>query len=153
VPALRDAFTSGRDAGTVSKAPEGRTGEHPASSFGNGAAWVRDVLAPAIARGNAELEPENVAFRLDLNLDPQSTNHAHADVWLTEAGEGERAVGPKYSINVIGGKTVWLYRPGVPGHILGTLDQCGPEAIQELLGKAAGEFGKQIGKLRRVGSE
>jgi hypothetical protein len=64
VPALRDAFTSGRDAGTVSKAPEGRTAEHPASSFGNGAAWVRDVLVPAIARGNAELEPENVAFQL-----------------------------------------------------------------------------------------
>jgi hypothetical protein len=31
---------------------------------------VRDVLVPAIARGNAELEPENVAFQLDLNLDP-----------------------------------------------------------------------------------
>jgi hypothetical protein len=153
VPALRNTFRNARDGGeTVSKVPEGPATEHPAALFANGATWVRNVLVPAIAQGNAELQPENVAFHLDLNLDAQSTNHPHADLWLAEAGEGERerAVGPKYSINVIGGKTVWLYRPGVPGHILGTLDECGPDAIQELLGKAADEFGKQIGKLRRV---
>jgi hypothetical protein len=78
VPALRDAFTRGRtDAGTVSQDPE-----HPGASFENGAAWVRDIVVPAIERGNTQLEPENIAFRYDLNLDPRSTNHAHADVWL-----------------------------------------------------------------------
>jgi hypothetical protein len=147
VPALRDAFISGRRHSRIDpKAGKDQTAKHKASSFQNGAEWVRDVLVPAIECGNAELAPENVAFRLDLNLDPRSTNHAHADVWLTELGEGERAAGPKYSINVIGGRTVWLYRPGVPGYVLGTLEQCGPDAIQEMLGKAAAEFGKQLGR-------
>ena len=144
---LRDDFLSGRlHPGGASNAREGQTAEHAASPFQNGAEWVRDVLVPAIERGNAELQPENVAFRLDLNLDPQSTNHAHADFWLTEMGEGQRAIGPKYSVNVIGGQTVWLYKPGTPGRVLGNLEQCGLEAIQELLCNAAAEFGKQVGE-------
>jgi hypothetical protein len=98
--------------GAVPKAREGQTAEHAASAFQEGAAWVREVLGPAIERGNAELKPENVAFQLDVNLDPRSTNHAHADFWLSEMGEGQRAVGPKCSINVVGGQTVWLYKPG-----------------------------------------
>jgi hypothetical protein len=150
VPALRDAFTRGR--GHFRMDPKPRADEaagHPASAFRNGTEWVRNVLVAAIERGNAELQPENVAFRFDLNLDSRSTNHAHADLWLTEMGEGECAVGPKYSINVIGGRTVRLYRPGVPGHILGTLEECGPETIQQLLGKAAEEFGKQLGTTAR----
>jgi hypothetical protein len=80
-------------------------------------------------------------LQLDLNLDPRSTNHAHADFWLSELGEGQRAVGPKYSVNVLGGKNVWLYKPGAPGRDLGTLDRCGPDAIQTLLQDAAQEFG------------
>jgi hypothetical protein len=141
VPALRDAFTRGR----LRPGAAGQTAEHAASPFQNGAEWVQDVLAPAIERGNAELRPENVAFRLDLNLDPRSTNHAHADFWLSEMGEGQGVVGPKYSINVIGGTTVWLYKPGEPGRILGTVEQCGPEVIQELLRNAAEEFGELVG--------
>src|ERR1700754_178183 len=88
--------------------------DHPAASFRDGAEWVRRVLVPTIDQSNAELQPVDVAFQLDLNLDPRSTNHAHADFWLSELGEGQRAVGPKYSINVLGGKNVWLYKPGVP---------------------------------------
>ena len=151
--ALSDALVSGRD----HPRPDPIAHADPAPGqvdhlFASGAAWVREVLVPAIERGNAELQPENIAIRLDLNLDPRSTNHAHADFWLTETREGERPVGAKCSINVIGGQTVWLYRPGLPGQILGTINQCGPEKIQELLGKAATDFGKQIGTLRRVGS-
>ena len=67
-------------------------------SFQAGADWVRQVLEPAIKQGNADLGPAQVSFQLDVNLDPQSTNHAHADFWLTENREGQPAVGPKYSI-------------------------------------------------------
>jgi hypothetical protein len=102
-------------------------------SFASGAVWVCKVLVPAIERGNAELQPENIAVRLDLNLDPRSTNHAHVDFWLTETREGKRAAGQKCSINVIGNQRVWLYRPGLPGQIFGTINQCGPEKIQSVL--------------------
>ena len=143
VPALRDAFMNGREwAGERSKAADGPGSDHPASTFRDGADWVRRVLVPTIDRGNAELQPVHVAFQLDLNLDPRSTNHAHADFWLSELGEGQRAVGPKYSINVLGGQHVWLYKPGAPGRDLGTIDRCGPDAIQTLLQDAAEELGR-----------
>jgi len=152
VPALRDAFTTGRGHfGTAPRAREDQSAKGPGSSFKNGAEWVSNILIPAIEQRNAELQPENVAFQLDLNLDPRSTNHAHADFWLAEMGEGQRAQGPRYSINVIGGQTVWLYKPGVPGHVLGTLEQCGLDAIGELLRRAAEEFGKQLGKTTAQG--
>src|SRR5215204_2248130 len=100
VPALRDAFTTGRGHfGTAPRAREDQPAKDPGSSFKNGAEWVSNILIPAIEQGNAELQPENVAFQLDLNLDPRSTNHAHADFWLAEMGEGQRAQGPRYSIN------------------------------------------------------
>ena len=93
--ALRDAFMNGRErARARSKTADGPPAEHPASTFGDGAEWIRQVLVPAIDRGNAELQPLHIAFQLDLNLDPRSTNHAHADFWLSELGEGQRAVGP-----------------------------------------------------------
>jgi hypothetical protein len=82
---------------------------------------------------NAELQPVHIAFQLD---------HAHADFWLSERGEGQRAVGPKYSVNVLGGQNVWLYKPGAPGLDLGIFDRCGPDAIQRLLQDAAEEFGR-----------
>jgi hypothetical protein len=97
---------------------------------------------PAIDRANAELQPVHIAFQLDFNLDLRSTNHAHADFWLSERGEGQRAVGPKYSVNVLGGQNVWLYKPGAPGLDLGIFDRCGPDAIQRLLQDAAEEFGR-----------
>jgi hypothetical protein len=84
----------------------------------------------------------HIAFQLDLNLDPRSANHPHADFWLSERGEGQRAVGPKYSVNVLGGQNVGLYKPGAPGRDLGILDRCGPDAIQTLLQDAAEEFGR-----------
>jgi hypothetical protein len=113
VPGLRDAFTNGREwAGQRSKPADG---QRTASTFRNGAEWVRRVLIPAIERGNPELQPEHVAFHLDVNLDPRSSNYAHADFWLSEIGEGQRAVGPKHSINILGGQSVWLYKTGGPG--------------------------------------
>ena len=144
MPALRDAFMNGRELGRRALGSGGRTGSGPppASTFQVGAEWVRQVLVPAIERGNAELQPVHVAFKLDLNLDPRSTNHAHADFWLSELGEGQRAVGPKYSINVLGGQNVWLYKPGVPGRELGNVDRCGLDEIETLLQDAAEEFGR-----------
>ena len=61
---------------------------------------------------------------------------------LQAQSSGQRAVGPKYSVNVLGGQNVWLYKPGAPGRDLGTLDRCGPDAIQTLLQDAAVEFGR-----------
>lgn len=143
VPALRDAFMNGREwAGERRKAAGGPEADHPsAPTFQAGAEWVRRVLVPAIERANTELQPVDVAFRLDRNLDPRSTNHAHADFWLSELGEGQRAVGPKYSINVLGGQNVWLYKPGVPGQDLGNVDRYGLDEIEMLLQDAAEEFG------------
>ena len=146
MPALRDAFTAGRShSGKAAAVRHDEPVKQEQTSFQNGAEWVSNMLIPAIERANAELQPENIAFRLDLNLDPRSTNHAHADFWLTELHDGQRAQGPRYSINVIGGQTVWIYKPGVPGGILGTLERCGSDAIADLLRKAAEEFGKQLG--------
>ena len=142
MPALRDAFMNGREwGGERRKAAGGPEADHPsAPTFQAGAEWVRRVLVPAIERANTELQPVDVAFKLDLNLDPRSTNHAHADFWLSELGEGQRAVGPKYSINVLGGQNVWLYKPGVPGQDLGNVDRYGLDEIEMLLQDAAEEF-------------
>jgi hypothetical protein len=149
VPALRDAFRAGRNHSDIAGAGRNnQPAKRPEASFQDGASWVRGALVPAIEQANAELKPEGIAFRLDLNLDPRSTNHAHADFWLTELGEGQRTQGPRFSINVIGGQTVWLYKPGAPGGILGTLEQCGPDAIAELL-RAAAEIGEQVGRTAR----
>ena len=140
--ALCDAFMNGRErARARPKTADGPQAEHPASTFGDGAEWIRQVLVPAIDRGNAELQPLHIAFQLDLNLDPRSTNHAHADFWLSELGEGQRAVGPKYSINVLGGKMSGCTSPVRRGGISAPLDRCGPDAIQTLLQDAAEEFG------------
>ena len=144
---ISDAFLKaqkGRD-----DMPARKQESHENDLFGRGVDWVQNVLVPAINKGNEELRQHDIAFRVDLNLDRRSTNHAHADFWLSEISSPQPVNGPRYSINVIGGRTVWLYRPGVPGHILGTLEECGPEAIQQLLGKAAEEFGKQLGTTAR----
>ena len=143
MPALRDAFMNGREwAGERRKATGGPEAAQPsAPTFQTGAEWVRRVLVPAIERANTELQPVDVAFNLDLNLDSRSTNHAHADFWLSELGDGQRAVGPKYSMNVLDGQNVWLYKPGVPGRDLGNVDRYGPEEIELLLQDAAEEFG------------
>jgi hypothetical protein len=143
VSAVRDAFTRGWSHSRGPASP--RAG--PASAFQNGAAWVAQVLVPAIEQANAELEPEHVAFRLDLNLDPQSTNHAHADFWLAELDDGRRAPGLRYSINVIDGQSVWLYKPGEPGRALGTVGECDADLVGDLLRGAAEEFGEQIGSI------
>ena len=140
---LQDAIKRGNDqARNRSSTQDADTRAH---AFQDGAHWVQQVLIPAISEGNAELEPEHVAFQLDLNLDPRSTNHAHADFWLSEIKEGQRAVGPRYSINVLGGRNVWLYKHGAPGRELGTIARCGSAEIRALLLEAAEEFGRAIG--------
>jgi hypothetical protein len=118
-------------------------------TFESGAQWVRRILTPAIEQANTDLKPEDVGIQLDVNLDPRSTNHAHADFWLSELGDGHRAVGPKYSVNVVGGQIVWLYKAGAPGRVLGTVGRCGPDDIQALLRDAAEEFGTIIGQRTR----
>jgi hypothetical protein len=143
---LRDALRNGR---ALSR-PQRDTGsgsdkEGPQSSFRTGATWVRDVLVPAIERANAELSADGVAFRLDLNLEPESTNHAHADFWLSELGEGHRASGPKHSLNVIDGETVWLYKTGAQGRRLGDVGDLTLDQVEALLREAAEEFGKIVG--------
>jgi hypothetical protein len=147
VSALRDAFVKAKDQShaslTVRQTP---AAGQAVASFEKGARWVRDVLFPAIESGNEALEGENVTFQLDVNLNPRSTKHAHADFWMAQTGEGQRANGPKYSINVIGGQTVWLYRPGAPRQVLGTIDQCDGKKMQDLLEMAAAEFGEQLGQ-------
>jgi hypothetical protein len=113
--ALREAFRSGcgpRETPSIdTQADKGTPGE---GTFEVGAAWVGKVLSPEVDRANFELEPEKVALRLDVNLDPRSTNHAHADLWFCELGEGHRRTGAKYSLNVVNRK-VWLYKTGAPG--------------------------------------
>ena len=105
---------------------------------------LRADLSWTPAPGNAELEPEHVAFQLDLNLDARSTNHAHADFW-SEIKEGQSAGGPRYSINVPGGRNIWLYKHGAPGRELGSIDGCGSAEIRALLLEAAEEFGSRLG--------
>ena len=139
---LQDAFKRGKN-----DQPHNRSNivdaDTPAHAFQDGVHWVRRVLIPAITEGNTELE--HVAFQIDLNLDPRSTNHAHADFWLSEIKEGRREVGRRYSINVLGGRNVWLYKQGAPGRELGTIDRCGSAEIRALLLEAAEEFGRAIG--------
>jgi hypothetical protein len=131
---IAEAFLSAR--GNAELRPEKY--DTGAQEFGRGVEWVRNILVPAMEQGNSELQQHRVAIRLDLNLDSRSTNHAHADFWFIETGGQE---GPKYSINVLGGREVWLYKAGAPGRVLGTTDNWGDDQLRELLCGAAKEFG------------
>ena len=136
---ISDAFLKaqkGRD-----DMPARKQESHENDLFGRGVDWVQNVLVPAINKGNEELRQHDIAFRVDLNLDRRSTNHAHADFWLSEISSPQPVNGPRYSINVIGGEDICLYKPGVPGRILGAIDRCGPDEVQALLREAAEEFG------------
>jgi hypothetical protein len=139
---LREAFKSGR---FQESPPNARHSEEAASEdgFETGACWVRQVLEPTIERANSELKPEEVEVRLDLNLDPRSTNHAHADFWFSELREGHRRMGPKYSLNVRG-QEVWLFKAGQPGRVLGYIKNCHAAFIEGLLRESAKEFGAQL---------
>ena len=131
---IGEAFLNAR--GDAELRPE--KGDTGAQEFGRGVEWVRNFLIPAVEHGNSELQQDHVAIRLDLNLDRRSTNHAHADFWFIET-EGQE--GPKYSINVLGGREVWLYKAGAPGRVLGTTDDWGDDELRQLLCGAAKEFG------------
>jgi hypothetical protein len=109
MPKLQEALKRG------SERARNRSNTDDSHAFQEGADWVRQVLIPAITEGNAELEPEHVAFQLDLNMDPRSTNHAHADFWLSEVKEGQRAVGPEVAVAAVVGPEVGPVRGVGPG--------------------------------------
>lgn len=136
---IQDAFLAGR-----SEQGQGRT--TPAvSGFEAGAEWARTVLLPAIEQANAELAGERVQFRVDTNLDPRSTNHAHVDFWMVPLGDepaGGAPHGLRHSINVREGRDVWLFRHGESGENLGTIDSVGVAQCEAMLARAAGEYGK-----------
>ena len=134
---IGEAFLSARGHAELRREKNDRR----AQEFEHGVEWVRNFLVPAVELGDSELQQHHVAIRLDLNLDSRSTNHAHADFWFIETGGRE---GPKYSINVLGGHEVWLYKAGAPGRILGTTGNLGNDQIRKLLCGAAKEFGALI---------
>ena len=130
-----DAFLAGRT--------EGGSNPSKRASFETGVNWVQEVLLPAIKRANSELHPHGILIRHDLNLDRRSTNHAHADFWLSELESSQQiAPGPKYSINVIGDE-VRLYKAHAQSESLGTIQHCDSEMIGELLVKAVRDYGSQ----------
>jgi hypothetical protein len=136
---IQDAFLAGRnDQGQAQAA-------RAVSGFEAGAEWARKVLLPAIEQANAELAGERVKFRVDTNLDPRSTNHAHVDFWLVPLGDepaGGAPHGIRHSINVREGRDVWLFRQGESGEMLGSIDKVDAGACETMLARAAGEYGK-----------
>jgi hypothetical protein len=101
------------------------------------------------------INPSTSSNELNTTLTPHSITHGDAcfayfnKIWGIPLGQGQRAVGPKHSINILGGQSVWLYKTGGPGRELGTIDRCGPDEIQILLQNAAEEFGRLVGWQRR----
>ncbi|MTW16953.1 hypothetical protein GJ689_12130 [Rhodoplanes serenus] len=139
---IGDAFRAERR-DTAAAPPAGGAGTAP---FDRGAAWVRDVLLPALAQADAELAGDGVAVRFDSNLDPRSTNHAHVDFWLAPRDDhGGVPHGPRHSINVREGRDVWLFRPGEPGRVLGPIEAVDAAACEEMLANAAAEYARLLG--------
>jgi hypothetical protein len=134
---IADAFQSGRRrAGSEPRA------QNKSDSFQLGATWVETVFVPAVTQADQSLRQHGVGVRHDLNLNHSSTNHPHADFWLvqTATGSGQSYDGPKYSINVVD-RDIMLYKPGASGRSLGSIDNFGPEQMNELLRAAAEEYG------------
>lgn len=144
---VEEAFLSGqqRPPGTDGSANAAPTAA--AAAFDRGVVWARDVFLPAVERANGELGAHGVQFRVDTNLDPRSTNHAHVDVWIAPTGEqsGGTPHGLRHSINVKDGREVWLYRHGDAGQLLGTVDEMTTEACETLLARAAGDYARTVG--------
>lgn len=140
---VQDAFVAGRGAQTPGRAE----GDAAPSAFDRGVGWAREVLLPAIEQANAELGAHGVQFRVDTNLDPRSTGHAHVDFWIAPTGEqsGGSPHGLRHSINVREGRDVWLYRHGDAGQLLGTVDEMNAEACESLLARAAGDYARTAG--------
>ena len=143
--AMREALRVGRARAGVPLKTIPTAEVHAASAFEAGAIWVKEILLESIGSANSDLSSEGVEFKVDVNLEPQSTNHAHADFWLASFGEGCSATGPKYSINVIEGQIVWLYKAGAEGRALGTVSEFGPDKTEAVLREAVEEFGQVLG--------
>ena len=111
------------------------------ASFETGVHWVQTVLLPAIKKANGELHRHGTLIRHELNLDHRSTNHAHADFWLSEKDSSKQTPeGPKYSLNVIGDE-VRLYKAREQSESLGSTKHCDTELIEQLLLKAVQDYG------------
>jgi hypothetical protein len=142
---IGEAFLKARQAGLDRQGGQ-PAGEPAADAFDRGVGWVQDVLLPAIRAANQDLAAHQVRFAVDVNLDRRSTNHAHADFWMTRTGDAadQAPIGPRYSINVIGGSEIQLYKQGISGTQLGTIDHYrGPETDKLLL-EAAEEYGRLL---------
>ncbi|RAI40817.1 hypothetical protein [Rhodoplanes roseus] len=140
---VQDAFLAGREASSQGRA----AGVAAVSAFDRGVAWARDVLLPALERANADLGVHGVQFRVDTNLDPRSTNHAHVDFWIAPTAEqsGGSPHGLRHSINVRDGGDVWLYRHGDSGEKLGTVETMDADACETMLARAAGDYARTTG--------
>jgi hypothetical protein len=132
-----DAFLSGQ---RRAQQAGGKNNPQP-DMFEHGAAWVETILLPSIRQAASALEAHGVTIRLDINLDRQSTNHAHADFWL--ATRDNSIQGPKYSINVLS-DVIMLYKAGASGRSLGAIDKFGTADLNALLASAAEEFGQLL---------
>jgi hypothetical protein len=109
-------------------------------TFARGVAWVETMLIPSIRQAASALEAHGVTIRFDTNLDRRSTNHAHADFWLTTKDDSIQ--GLKYSINALG--EIMLYKAGASGRSLGAIDKVGTAELDALLASAAEEFGQLV---------
>lgn len=134
---ISEAFVSGRR----------RAGSEPgvqdkSDTFRLGVGWIETVFIPAVKQADQELRDHGIGVRHDLNLNRSSTNHPHADLWFLQIGtaSGQSYDGPKYSFNVID-RDIMLYKPGVPGRSLGSIDSFGAEQMNTLLREAAEEYG------------
>ena len=136
---ITEAFLAGRKHASETQTDQNK---NKRDAFQIGVGWVETVLKPAVNEADAALRPHGVGVRLDLNLDPHSTNHAHADFWLvqTQTASGQSYDGPKYSLNVVG-RDIMLYKTGAAGRSLGTTDSVGANEVRNLLRQAAEEYG------------
>lgn len=139
---IGDAFLSGRRRAGAEPGAQDRS-----DLFQLGVTWVETVFVPAVKEADQELRAHGVGIRHDLNLNRSSTNHAHADFWLVQTGtqSGQSYDGPKYSFNVVD-RDIMLYKPGVSGRSLGSVDKFGADQMGALLRDAAEEYGTMFRK-------
>lgn len=137
---IADAFQSGR------RRAGSEPGAHDRSDpFQLGVTWVETVFVPTVEQADQDLRQYGVGIRHDLNLDRNSTNHAHADFWFVQIAtkSGQTYDGPRYSFNVID-RDIMVYKPGASGRSIGSVDKFGPEQLNELLREAAEEYGEKF---------
>ena len=142
MPSLCGPFRNGRDQeGGCKPATHRRQSANQSSVARNGCALFSfrrsSVAMLSLSR--------KVGFRIDVNLDPRSTNHAHADFWLSETGEGHRADRAQVFDQHIGASA---YTSKASRDVISAmLGNAGSEAIAELQREATKESGRLIGRM------